>query len=230
VSAPAAAIESSGTAAAAVARDRVDVVLAPLDLPRAAAAAAWRLLGETERRHALRLRVGAAHWVAARAALRRALGRALAVAPERVAFATGRDGKPRLATGPGDDLRFSLSHSGRFALVALRLGHEVGADLEEVRDGVDGAAIVRDQFTPAERAEAEPQMAADPHAGFFRAWARREALAKAAGRGLLSPADARETAGFRVRELAGVPGYAAAIASEGDAWTVRFARTGPAAR
>lgn len=229
MNAPAAAIEPAGPAAASVSRDRVDVVLARLDLPRAEASAAWLLLGEAERRHALRLGVGAARWVAARAALRRALGRALGVAPERIAFSTGRDGKPRLAAGPGDDVRFSLSHSGRFALVALRLAHEVGVDLEEVRDGVDGAAIVRDQFTAAERDEAGRLAAGDPRAGFFRAWARREALAKAAGRGLVSPVDPRVAACFRVRELPGIPGYAAAIASEGDDWTVRFVRPGPAA-
>lgn len=204
------------------ARDRVDAFLAPLDLTGDDAAAAWDVLCDAERAHAVRLRVGAARWVAARAALRRVLGGALGVGPTRVAFTTGRDGRPRLATGPGDDLRFSLSHSGRFALVALRLGHDVGVDLEEVRDGVDCTAIVRDQFAPAERAEAERLMAADPRAGFFRAWARREALLKAAGRGLGAALEPREAARFRVRDLAGPAGYAAAVASEGDGWRTAF--------
>lgn len=211
-----------GTAPATAARDRVDLHLAPLDLARDEAGAAWDVLCDAERAHAARLRVGAARWVSARAALRRVVGRALGVGPARVAFSTGRDGRPRLATGPGDDLRFSLSHSGRFALVAVRLGHDVGVDLEEVREGVDGAAIVRDQFAPAERAEAERLMAADPRTGFFRAWARREALRKAAGRGLVAALEPGDAARFRVRDLAGPAGYAAAVASEGDGWRAVF--------
>jgi 4'-phosphopantetheinyl transferase len=203
------------------ARDRVDVWRAALDLPAGAAEAALRTLSEPEHAHAARLRAGAPRWVAARAALRGVLARYLGVPPERVAFVTGADGKPRLAPGPGADLRFNLSHSGGVALIAVRLGREVGVDLEELRDGVDGDAVAREFFDEPERARLEA-LAADgqPHA-FFSAWVRREAVAKASGRGIASSAGRREGARFGVRQLGGFPGFAAAVASEGHGWSLR---------
>ena len=203
------------------ARDRVDVWRAELDLPEGAAESALRTLSEPERAHAARQRAGASRWVAARAALRGVLARYLGVPPVRVEFVTGADGKPRLAPGPGADLRFNLSHSGGLALIAVRLGREVGVDLEELRDGVDGDAVAREFLDEPERARLEALSAAGrPHA-FFSAWVRREAMAKASGRGIASPADRREAARFGVRELGGFPGFAAAVASEGHGWSLR---------
>lgn len=214
----------AGTANAAPerpARDRVDVWRAALDLSAGEAEAALRTLSEPERAHAARLRVGASRWAAARAALRAVLARYLDVLPTRVAFVTGAEGKPRLAPGPGADLRFNLSHSGGLALVAVRLGREVGVDLEELRDRVDGDAVAREFFDEPERARLAALAAAGQPQAFFSAWVRREALAKASGRGIVSPADRREGARFGVRELGGLPGFAAAVASEGHGWSLR---------
>jgi 4'-phosphopantetheinyl transferase len=203
------------------ARDRVDVWRAALDLSAGEAAAALRTLNEPERAHAARLRTGAPRWVAARAALRGVLARYLDVLPARVAFVTGAEGKPRLAPGPGADLRFNLSHSGGLALVAVRLGREVGVDLEELRDGVDGDAVAREFFDEPERARLAALAATGQPQAFFRAWVRREALAKASGRGISAPAARSEGARFGVRELGGFPGFAAAVASEGHGWSLR---------
>lgn len=208
------------------ARDRVDLWRAPLDLPPAEAEAAWETLSGPERAHAARLRTGGSRWAAARAALRGVLARYLGVEPARVAFVTVAGGKPRLAPGPGADLRFNLSHSGGLALVAVRLGREVGVDLEELRDGVDGDAVAREFFGEPERARLAALAAAgQPHA-FFHAWVRREAFAKASGRGISAPADRSEGARYGVRELGGLAGYAAAVASEGHGWSVRRRDTG----
>ena len=196
--------------------DRVDVWQVALE--PWANETALRTLSEPEREHAVRLRVGAASWVAARAALRRIVGRYLGIAPQAVAFATGANGKPRLAPGASVDLRFNLSHSGNIALIAVRLGQEVGIDVEELRPGIAGAAIARDVFTDHERAALAASVADE---GFFRVWVRREALAKAIGLGVVFPPDADEVARFQVTDLECAPGFVAALASEGAAWCVR---------
>ena len=196
--------------------DRVDVWQVALE--PCAIEARLRTLSEAEREHAARLRVGAAAWVVARAALRRILGRYLGIAPEKVAFATGANGKPMLAPGGSVDLRFNLSHSGNIALIAVRLGLDVGIDVEEVRPGVDGAAIARDVFTDHERAAMAAPVSAE---AFSRVWVRREALAKAIGHGVVSPPAADESTRIHVRDLDCTPGFAAALASEGAAWSVR---------
>jgi 4'-phosphopantetheinyl transferase len=205
------------------ARERVDVRSVTLDLAGHEAGEALRVLSAEERAHAARLRVGAGRWVAARAALRRVLGRCLDLAPERVSFAPGANGKPRLASPAGVDLRFSLSHSGAMGLIAVRVGHDIGVDLEQLRDDVDGEAIAREIFNAAERG-AMSAPAIDARRAFFRAWVRREALAKATERGIAAPASEAEAARFTVRDLDAPAGFAAAVASEGSEWIVERAR------
>jgi 4'-phosphopantetheinyl transferase len=201
-------------------RERVDVW--QVALTTGDPAAVIGALSDPERAHASRLRVGASHWVAARVALRRVLGRYLGVAPGDVALETGANGKPRLAPGAGPDLRFNLSHAAGLALIAVRQGFEVGIDVEQVRAGVDGAAIVRETFTARERGAMPPAGANGANAEFFRAWARREALAKATGLGIAGPETAGDPGGHAVLDLPVGAGFAAALASEGTDWTVRW--------
>lgn len=204
-------------------RDRVDVGWFGLRGGPGRLEAARRCLGPGELERAARLRHGAEGWVMARWALRRVLAGQLGLDPSRVPLVTDTNGKPRLAPGAGADLRFNLSHSGDVALVALRVGHEVGADVERIRDDVDfeGAAraalpsfALRRFRAPGESARAALREA------FFRAWTRHEARAKAGGWGIASRPGRSGLDALRVRELAAPPGYAAAVASEGDAWTV----------
>ena len=181
-------------------------------------------LSPAERTRAARLRWGAGRWVTAHVALRRVLGSYLDQPPERVALVTGPNGKPRLESAAGADLRFNLSHSGAMALIAVRLGNEVGVDVEQIREEVDGAAITRDLFNERERASMTTHATGSDRVAFFRAWVRREALAKATGRGIADAPREGEAAPPTVRDLDGIPGYAAAVASEGAGWMVAGAR------
>lgn len=200
-------------------RDRVDVWV--VRLAENPDGAALETLDAAERAHAARLRVATARWVAARVALRRVLGGYLGTDARSVRIEAGPNGKPRLAPGAASDLRFNLSHSGDLALIAVRLGYEVGVDVERVRSGVDGDAIAREFFSARERATIEPRAGENPARAFFRAWVAREALAKATGRGIASACCEEECSRFDVRELQVMGGYAAALASEGVDWGVR---------
>ena len=176
------------------------------------------VLSAEERARAARMRFGGERWSTARATLRHVLGRYLDTPGCELAFVTGAQGKPALAPC-GTDLRFSLSHSDDVGLLAVRLGHDVGADVEHVREDVDGESIARSLFTPRERAMMAALTDSCPRDAFFRTWVRREAFAKATGVGVALPGDC-EVAGYTVRELHGIPGCAAAVASWGTEWTV----------
>ncbi len=218
--APPASSRARDARPACASRDRVDVWQVVLTPVPAAGAALLALLDPAERAHAARLRVGAARWVAARAALRGVIGHYLGMAPARVPLERDARGKPRVATAAAGGVRFNLSRSGDLALVAVRLDREVGVDLERVRDGVDGGALARELLPPPARPSLVALAAEGPRAAFFRAWARHEALVKAAGGGLTGPPDRYPPAHFSVRALGGIPGYAAAIASEGADWGI----------
>jgi 4'-phosphopantetheinyl transferase len=188
---------------------------------------AERDLAPAEIAHARRMRVGGERFAVARATLRRVLGRYLGLPASCVPLARSAHGKPVLAGRPRA-LRFNLAHADDVALIAVRLGADVGVDIERVRADVDGDAVARAIFTPGERAAMGARNGANAHVAFFQAWVRREALAKAAGTGIVSTSRARGIAGFTVRPFAGVPGHVAAVASRGANWGVaRWQEAGP---
>lgn len=157
-------------------------------------------------------------------ALRLVLGEVTATAPERLRFERrcghcggAGHGKPHLAGR--SDLDFSLSHSGELALIAVARGRRVGADVERVRERTDVLAIARGSLSTRERQILEclePDEAR--RAAFFRCWTRKEAYLKGLGTGLAGglDTDPDEAPGWRVRSLPAPPGYAAAVAAEGQ--------------
>ncbi len=145
-------------------------------------------------------------FIVRRARLRQVLARATGIAPQRLTFTTGANGKPRLVE---DGPCFSLSHSGEHWLVATS-ALELGADIEQVDPAIDHAETARGLFGPEECAAlaALPDDAA--MRGFFECWARKEAFVKAIGEGLSYPLDA-----FRVSV-----DEAAALLSGADGWAI----------
>lgn len=113
--------------------------------------------------------------------LRRALGEVLGVAPASLRFSIGDAGRPYLAGGGPD---FNLSHSGRWAAVAISPRGRVGIDVEVVRPMTDLWGVARSVFTPAECEVLVPLAEAQRLAPFFRGWTRKEALLKASGLGI----------------------------------------------
>lgn len=119
------------------------------------------------------------------------------------------DGKPLLPDFPG--LGISLSDSHGWNALALSPAGPVGVDLELVRP-LDWAAMLP-MICDAAEADAARQAicGADDPAGFFRCWAVKEAVLKAAGTGMRG--NARSVP---------VP----AVVLSGDAGTVQIARDG----
>jgi 4'-phosphopantetheinyl transferase len=148
-------------------------------------------LGAAERARAARF-VQPMHvrrFVLRRWALRCLIGERTGVAPERVAFTENAYGKPGMA-----GLRFSTSHSGELALIAIGGEAEFGIDVERMRVLEDADELVERFFSPAERREYAALPIADRAEAFWRGWTVKEAFVKAVGQGLGFPLDAFDVA------------------------------------
>jgi len=87
---------------------------------------------------------------------------------------------------PGASLQGNISHSGRQVWLALGRDCEIGIDIESAQAPVDFAEIAA-SFHPQERQSIRDATYA-PQA-MMRCWSRKEAVAKAVGRGLSLPLD-----------------------------------------
>jgi 4'-phosphopantetheinyl transferase len=146
----------------------------------------WRkLLSRDERERASRFRFERhrERFTAARAILRILVGMYSGVAAESVRFDYGLYGKPMV---PGD-LAFNASDSSELALFAFTRGREVGVDVEMLRPKENALQLAGRFFAPAEVEQIREAPAAERERWFFACWTRKEAYAKALGRGLNVP-------------------------------------------
>ncbi|HET8538475.1 MAG TPA: 4'-phosphopantetheinyl transferase superfamily protein [Anaeromyxobacter sp.] len=194
---------------------RVDVPSDPAALARLAGA-----LPAHERAWAERLRPGGPRggFVTARSALRRLLAARLGCAPRDVPLETGPRGKPELERAAGARLRFSVSHSGGVALLAIA-AQPVGVDVEAARRVHDPLALAARFFSPAERAAVQRAPAAERERRFLELWTAKEAALKVSGVGLPGLADVEVTAG--------PDGAACAVGPRGHRWALRALDAAP---
>ena len=171
-------------------------------------------------------------FVAGRAGLRRILADELDAAPAALSFTYNTSGKPELNQG-APLVRFNVSHSDRYALVAMTTAGAVGVDIEKTRPIADVLRLARTAFSSNELETLTALPANAQEAAFFAGWTRKEAYIKARGDGLrmlgdfdvaLTPeepvrlkrveGDAAEPARWTLVSLTPVPGYAAALCVE----------------
>jgi 4'-phosphopantetheinyl transferase len=128
-------------------------------------------------------------FIGAHAFLRTVVGERLGVEPTTLRFerhcttcGTDQHGKPCIAGH--EDLHISLSYTERLAVLALSEDGEVGVDVEDVTeadfDGFDAVTLAPEEVAAIERYDGDELLAA-------RAllWARKEAVLKATGDGLV---------------------------------------------
>jgi 4'-phosphopantetheinyl transferase len=149
-------------------------------------------------------------------------------------FVRNRHGKPSLVSRANDShFQFSVSHSGNCCMLAVRLEHALGIDIEKVRDLSQSLDIVRGYFTPAEGSALAALQGTARRDAFFALWTHKEAMVKGLGVSLAANLgrvafDLDPIAGPRLVAWAGdrsigqrwsivrfdaAPGYAAALAS-----------------
>ena len=184
------------------------------------------VLDRHERRRAAALTRSAdrAAYVTAHAALRRLLGARLGRSPEEIPLVREpcpHCGAPRGRPAVGDSsstLHFSLSRSGRWALLAIAPA-PVGVDIEALPD-LETVAEVSAALHPDDRAEILAAPASARADVFARAWTRTEAYLKGVGVGLAHDHLGSRTPfpglpGWSVFDVSAPRGYAAAAAVHG---------------
>lgn len=153
--------------------------------------------------------------------LHRVLAQYLDLPPEAIELEAGPFGKPKLK---GETrLRFNLSHSADLAAVAVTRDREVGIDVERIDPRRDALALARRALPPESAAAVAAAAPEERPRVFHAAWAQFEAAAKCLGTGLSVPAAelAPRRQQLSVLELDFGPGFAAALAVEGEMPSVR---------
>lgn len=196
---------------------------------------AMALLNEAERARAVKFHhcSDKLRWVVGRACIKQVLASHLHVSPAQLRFSLATNGKPELSSQVASpDFRFSLSHSGDWAIVGLTTGAEIGVDIERVRDFDDMNAVAQRVFSGNELLSLETTTGREFLTAFFLAWTRKEALIKATGEGLganlqsievdqnadagprVIRYDKRSTIDWQLVDIDVAPSYCAAIATE----------------
>lgn len=116
-------------------------------------------------------------YACSRSLLRHVLGRFLQQAPADIVFNYGTNDKPTV-----DGIDFSLSHCGDCLALAVSHGRRIGIDLENRIDYGDCLEVARQCFSLRELTELA--QGTDMLHAFCAIWVRKEAVVKAAGRGL----------------------------------------------
>jgi len=174
-----------------------------------------------------------ARFTVAHAALRDILAGYTGSSPDGLVLVSHEHGKPYVQNYPG--VRFNLSHSGSWAMLAVAREREVGVDIEVNRGERPTQGIAERFFAPAEVAELMSTPEEHRVGAFFACWSRKEAYIKARGEGLRIPLDSFEVslgepatlrkAADRERwtmcALPAPPDYAAALVGEGSGWRVK---------
>ena len=214
----------------------------------------WDALSEDEQNRAERFRFDRhrQRFIVQRGRLREILSGYGDVLPKAIRFRKGTGGKPAI-TGDNPGIRFNLSHSKGYALLAIAYDREVGVDVEVVRPKPKAAALVERFFSPNEKAAFRKLAPHEEDAAFFAGWTRKEAYVKAVGKGLRFPLDRfdvslapgdqhallrvagapEEVRRWSLRDVDLGPGFRAALAVEvanpdvGEDVSIRFTRYSP---
>ncbi len=132
-------------------------------------------------------------------------------------YSTNDYGKPYFANA--EDLHFSISHSGEYAMVVLS-DKEIGCDIQQIKD--INLSIADRFFTAEERKYVKCTE------DFFRIWALKESFIKAVGKGLAIPLNSFTIKGlktdkpyceyegkiYRFKEFDNINGYCIAVCKE----------------
>jgi len=141
-------------------------------------------LSSHEKARADRRVAGREEFVAGRACLRILLAQVFGIAPLLVPLTENAFGKPE-SEFAGQRIFFNVTHTKRNVLIAIATEGQIGVDVEHIDPLMDVTEVASLAFTQDERdrlVSTVPQE--ESRTAFYRCWTRKEAVAKADGRGL----------------------------------------------
>ncbi|CCE23219.1 4'-phosphopantetheinyl transferase family protein [Methylotuvimicrobium alcaliphilum] len=156
----------------------------------------WSLLDKNEQDKALRF-VQTRHgrsYVASHGKLRLILAEYLGMPPETITFSTQAHGKPFVACGNSNGIRFNLAHSGDHMAVGVGYAYDIGVDIEVWTDRVDYHGIVALCFSEEETRFWSDLPKERLQEFFYRLWTRKESFIKVVGLGFSLDVSQVETA------------------------------------
>ena len=108
----------------------------------------------------------------------------LNLCPDKIVFGQGRHGKPYIVSWQNNtNLRFNMSHSGKYAVIVITHNVEIGVDIECIRTLKQMAILAKRTFSTIEYKYFLQLSLNDQREMFFRVWTGKEALSKALGIG-----------------------------------------------
>jgi 4'-phosphopantetheinyl transferase len=206
----------------------VHIWRADLDLADSSVREFQGMLSLDERRRADRFHFerDKKRYIAGVGILRSILGRYLNVKPSELQFSYGEHGKPRLSNAFGNRIiHFNMSHSKGLALYGFSREHEIGVDVECVRDIPEMDQIVEEFFSSMEIEAFRSMTKTQRKEAFFIGWTRKEAFIKAVGGGLSQTLDR-----FEVSLVPGEPVRLVGIeddSREASRWSIQGLKPAP---
>jgi 4'-phosphopantetheinyl transferase len=192
---------------------------------------------ERDRAGRFTLKRDADNFIVRHTVLRALLGFYLHEQPGSIPLDIAASGNPSLP--PESRIKFNMSYAGDMAVFAISQRCAVGVDIERVHPIDQASSIMESFFTFEERwalRNVSPDLQME---AFYKCWSRKEALLKATGDNLSRTVNSvsvlpildegpRSVTGvgekgmtkWTILTLPPIPGYTAALATEGDSSTI----------
>lgn len=123
--------------------------------------------------------------IMARSSLRILSSLYLGITANAIEFKYGPYGKPDYNFQT--ELKFNVSHSGKFVVLAFVKDSEIGIDVEKVKTDFDALSLAENFFSITEINMLHNVQQDDVYNAFYRCWTRKESFIKANGTGLSFP-------------------------------------------
>jgi len=128
-------------------------------------------------------------YIISRGTLRKILSKYLNVSPKLIQFGYNQYGKPFIHFPEKGRLKFNLSHSNEYCLIAINKEMETGVDIEWINKDLEPNDIAHNYFSAQELSNFKSIDKGNQLEAFYKIWTRKEAFIKAIGKGLSIPLD-----------------------------------------
>lgn len=147
----------------------------------------WELLSSSEKEKADRFRFEKDKncYVIARGLLRILLSRYLNIKSQKINFRYAEKGKPYLEHP--SNIKFNLSHSKNYIVLAFTKNIELGIDVEYAKNNLEILQVAESFFSKQEIKALKSVQSIYRLSAFYNCWTRKEAFIKATGDGLSFP-------------------------------------------